>query len=113
MDINDFKTSRFNIVGDGSSIKGELHLCGQSSIAGHVEGRILAAEGSRLVIEKTSVIVGEIHGHDVEVHGRFEGELKTLGTLTLKPGCIVSGTIKANRLVVYPGAVLNSETTAG
>jgi cytoskeletal protein CcmA (bactofilin family) len=113
MDITDFKTSRFNIVGDGSRLQGILHLAGRSSISGEVEGELHAAEGSQLILEKTSRVQGKLFGHDVEIHGHFQGELHATGTLTLRPGSDTSGVIHAARLVVYPGALLNSDTSAG
>ena len=113
MDITDFKTSRFNIVGDGTRLKGELHLVGRSSISGEVDGHLFAAEGSQLILGKTSRVMGVLKGHDVEIHGTFQGELHATGTLVLRPGSETSGTIHAAKLVVYPGAVMNSETNAG
>jgi cytoskeletal protein CcmA (bactofilin family) len=113
MDITDFKTARFNIVGDGTKLKGVLHLSGRSSISGEIDGELYAAEGSQLILEKTSRVVGKLFGHDVEIHGHFQGELHATGTLTLRPGSDTSGLIHAARLVVYPGALMNSETSAG
>ncbi len=113
MDIEDFKTTRFNVFGQGTRIKGELHFFGRSSVSGEVEGKLIALEGSYLILEKTANIKGEIHAFDVEIHGVFEGTIIVRGTLSLKPGSIVSGKIKAAHLVVYPGAQLNSECESG
>ncbi len=113
MDITDFKTARFNIVGDGTKLKGEVHLAGRSSISGEIEGQLYAAEGSQLILEKTSRVAGVLKGHDIEIHGHFQGELHASGTLTLRPGSDTSGMIHAAKIVVYPGALLNSETSAG
>lgn len=113
MDIEDFKTTRFNVLGQGTRIKGEFHFSGRSSISGEVQGELIALEGSHLILEKTAQVSGEIQAYDVEVHGVFDGKINARGTLSLKPGSIVSGQIKAAHLVIYPGAQLNSECESG
>lgn len=113
MDIEDFKAARFNIVGVGSRLKGELFLTGRSSVSGEIQGHLKASEGSHIILEKTSRVEGSIDAHDVEIHGYFKGDLQASGTLSLRPGSSVQGQIKAARLVVYPGAQLNTETEAG
>jgi cytoskeletal protein CcmA (bactofilin family) len=113
MDISDFKTSRFNIIGGQSRMKGELYLSGPSTLSGEIEGEIHASSDSQLVIEKTARVTGLIRGHDVEIHGHFEGHLEASGTLILRPGSLTQGIVKANKLVIYPGATLDGETAAG
>ncbi|MBY0515770.1 MAG: polymer-forming cytoskeletal protein [Bacteriovoracaceae bacterium] len=113
MNIEDFKTSHFNIVGFGSKLNGEIHFEGRSSVGGDIKGQIIAAEKSLLIIEKTANVEGKIQGHDIEIHGTFKGELEAHGLLSLRPGCHVEGTLKAERIVIYPGAQINSETAAG
>jgi len=113
MDIEDFKTTRFNVLGQGTRIKGEFHFSGRSSVSGEIEGQLIALEGSYLIIEKTAHVRGDIQAFDVEVHGIFDGKINARGTLSLKPGSVVSGQIKAANLVIYPGAQLNSECESG
>ena len=113
MDIQDFKTARFNIVGFGSKLKGEMHLSGRSSLSGEFEGEIIASEGADLIIEKTAQVMGSIKAYNVEIHGQFKGEIVAMGTLSIRPGSLVTGQLRAQRLVIYPGAHVDSETAAG
>lgn len=113
MDINDFKSSRFNIIGLSSRIDGDLHLSGRSSIEGHVKGNIYCEDESMLIIEKNAVILGNVNAFNIEVFGKVIGELHAKGTLSLRPGSVVEGTIKSERLVVYPGALVNTKADAG
>ncbi len=113
MDIQDFKTARFNVVGFGSKVKGEMHLNGRSSLSGEFEGDIIALEGADLIIEKTANVQGSIKAHNVEIHGHFQGSIEASGTLSIRPGSQVTGQLRAQRLVIYPGAHVNSETAAG
>lgn len=113
MDIQDFKMARFNIVGFGSRLKGEMHLSGRSSLSGEFEGEIIAHDGADLIIEKTAKVEGSIKAFNVEIHGQFKGSIEAEGTLSIRPGSHVTGQLRAQRLVIYPGAHVNSETAAG
>ncbi len=113
MDITDFKTVRFNVLGSGSRLKGEFHLEGPTTLAGEVEGVIHAPAGARLVLERGSRMKGDIHGDEVEIHGVFEGAVSCTGTLALRAGCEFTGKVKAGKLVVYPGASVDMESDAG
>lgn len=113
MDINDFKFSRFNIIGLSSKINGDLFLSGRSSIEGHVKGNIFSEDESILIIEKNAEIVGNVNAFNIEVFGKVYGELHAKGTLTIRPGSFVEGTIKSERLVIYPGALVNTKADAG
>lgn len=113
MDIQDFKTARFNVVGFGSKLKGEMQLMGRSSLSGEFEGVIIAHEGADLIIEKTAKVEGNIKAFNVEIHGQFMGSIEAEGTLSIRPGSQVTGQLRAQRLVIYPGAHVNSETAAG
>ncbi len=113
MDISDFKSSRYNIIGLSSHIKGELHLSGRTSIEGQVEGNIFSDDDSMLIIEKNATITGNINAFNIEVFGKVIGELNAKGTLSIRPGSQVEGTIKSERLVIYPGALVNTKADAG
>mgnify|MGYP003390300722 CR=1 FL=1 len=110
MDIEDFKTTRFNIVGANSKISGELHLDGPTTICGSMNGTIHTT--SRLVLDRNSNMLGTIKGHDVEITGRFQGEIQCTGTLSLRAGSEVTGIINAAKLVIYPGATVDMEGSA-
>jgi cytoskeletal protein CcmA (bactofilin family) len=113
MNIEDFKASRFNIIGKKTKLKGEIELDGKTSISGEIVGNIFASEGSDIVIEKSGRIHGNIQAFNVEIKGQVEGEIHARGTLSIKAGSQVSGIIQAERLVIYPGAQVNSKADAG
>lgn len=110
MDIEDFKTTRFNVMGANSKIVGELELDGPTTICGQVEGTISTT--SRLVLDRNSRMSGKIQGHDVEITGAFQGEIICTGTLSIRAGSEVSGKIRAAQLVIYPGALVDMEGSA-
>ena len=45
---------------------------------------------------------------DVVLTGKFEGDLQTLGTLTVAPGGVATGSINAGALVLEPGNLVEA-----
>ena len=55
------------------------------------------------------VLKGELSmERDVILTGRFEGDLRTLGRLTVSPGGTAIGTIEAGALVLEPGNLVEA-----
>ncbi len=50
---------------------------------------------------------------DVVLTGKFEGDLQTLGCLTVAPGGIITGTIQAGALVLEPGNLAEARVKVG
>jgi hypothetical protein len=50
---------------------------------------------------------------DVILTGKFEGELETLGCLTVAPGGVAKGTIDAGALVLEPGNLVEARIKVG
>jgi len=46
---------------------------------------------------------------DVKLTGKFEGELQTLGCLTVAPGGVATGSIDAGALVLEPGNLVEAK----
>lgn len=50
---------------------------------------------------------------DVVLTGQFEGDLQTLGCLTVAPGGVAKGTIDAGALVLEPGNLVEARIKVG
>lgn len=50
---------------------------------------------------------------DVLVTGKFEGDLQTLGCLTVAPGGVMLGSIDAGGLVLQPGNLVEARVRVG
>jgi hypothetical protein len=50
---------------------------------------------------------------DVVLTGKFEGELQTLGCLTVAPGGVATGSIDAGALVLEPGNLVEARIKVG
>ena len=51
--------------------------------------------------------------NDIVLTGKFEGDLQTLGCLTVAPGGVMLGTIDAGGLVLKPGNLVEARVRVG
>ncbi len=51
--------------------------------------------------------------NDIILTGKFEGDLQTLGCLTVAPGGVMMGTIDAGALVLKPGNLVEARVKVG
>lgn len=99
----------FSFMGKNSKINGELYMKGTTHIACQVEGNIYMQENSELTLDHESVIKGEVHCHNLEVHGDVQGQIISTGLVTFHPTSHFSGKVSAQRLIIKPGADLNMD----
>jgi cytoskeletal protein CcmA (bactofilin family) len=97
----------YSLIGQQSHLKGNFALYGTTHVQGSIEGDITMAENSLLVIGHLGEVTGSIHCGELEVHGRLRGNLMATGRVILHPGSHFEGEIRATRLVVHPGAIVN------
>jgi cytoskeletal protein CcmA (bactofilin family) len=99
----------FSFLGKGTKVKGEFHLSGITHIACQLEGKLFMEKEMDLYIERDGLVKGNIEGHNIEIHGRFEGNILSTGKISIFPPAQISGKINAKHLMVFPGAVLDIE----
>jgi hypothetical protein len=51
--------------------------------------------------------------NDIVLTGKFEGDLQTLGCLTVAPGGVMVGTIDAGALILQPGNLVEARVKVG
>lgn len=107
----DFKEFHYNVLGAHSKIIGNLMLAGDTIINSHVEGSIEMTGNGKLIIERGSLIKGNIKATDLDVFGTIEGEVECLGLLSIRSSAHVQGSIKSERLVIYPGAIVETNAS--
>lgn len=109
---SNLKKQNYTVIGVGSSIEGDLTLSGDVYIHSFVEGSITIINEGKITLERTSQIKGSISCTNIDVFGKVEGNINSAGTLTIRSSAEISGTIKSKKLIVYPGAILNTEAHA-
>lgn len=100
-----------NIIANGTTITGDIVSKGAFRIDGVIEGNI-KTEG-KIVVGKTGVINGTLHGVNVDIEGQFKGELSLSGTLSLRSTAHIEGNVQVNKLAIEPGATFNATCAMG
>jgi len=93
-------------IGKSIVIKGDLSGNEDLVVEGKVEGRI-DLPNNRLTVGAGGQVNAELHAKSVVVIGRVTGNVNASERLEVQASGIVEGDVKAPRLVVQEGAVLN------
>ncbi len=109
IDDRDFKEFNYNVLGAKTRILGDLFLAGDSIVNACVEGSIVVQGTGKLVLERGSVVTGKISAVDLEVFGTVVGEIECSGLVAIRSSARVEGIIRSDRLVIYPGAVVEMQ----
>jgi len=90
---------------------GDCTTDGTLRIEGSVEGTVRA--GKAVVIGKDGLVDGHVHTQDAVVGGRITGSLTAASRLELQATAQVDGEVRARRMQLEEGAVLNGKVTMG
>jgi cytoskeletal protein CcmA (bactofilin family) len=94
-----------SVVDRNMTITGELNFQGKARIDGTVNGNI---DGDHLILSQTGRINGDIRVVTFVCHGTLDGNVSA-DTVTARKNCSIHGRVFATKLVVEPGASLDSE----
>lgn len=97
----------FSFFGQSTKLIGEFQLAGPTHISGKIQGSIQMQDESELCITHTGLIEGIIECFNLDIYGKFIGEINAKGKVKIYPTAMVEGTIKSKSLIVYPGARAN------
>jgi cytoskeletal protein CcmA (bactofilin family) len=107
---DDAVEARKLIVGRGTSLSGEITSCDRLVIEGSVEANLQNCQ--HLAIAETGVFNGNAAIDDVEVSGRFEGDLVVRKRLLIRATGQVSGTITYGQIEVEAGGRISGSIQA-
>lgn len=93
-------------IGKSIVIKGDLSGEEDLIVEGKVEGRI-HLPNHKVTIGQGGNVEAEVHAKSIVVIGRVSGNVSATERLEIQASGIVHGDVKAQRLVVSEGAVLN------
>jgi len=91
------------VIGEYTSLVGNVESDGSLKILGKVEGDVKA--GGDVYIESTSTIMGNIYGSNVYVSGKVKGNIIAKGLLHLQAQARVYGDIEVSSIVTDEGAI--------
>lgn len=93
-----------SLVGEGSSLRGELTVQGFFRVDGDFSGKVQTK--GRILISSTGRAKGVLEGRDVVVAGLFKGDILASERVILLSSALVIGTVYAPRIQVEEGAIL-------
>lgn len=106
----DFVNSN-NIIGKGSTFTGNIDTYGNLRVEGRIIGNIRSK--SKIAVGQSAFIEGNILAQVSEIEGEVKGSVEVTDLLILKPTCVISGDIIANKLVVEAGAKFEGQCKMG
>jgi cytoskeletal protein CcmA (bactofilin family) len=93
-------------IGKSISIKGDLTGDEDIQVEGTVEGRI-DLPNNQLTVGAEGRVRAEVHAKLVVVIGQVNGNIVAAERLEVQASGVIHGDVKAPRLIVHEGAVLN------
>jgi cytoskeletal protein CcmA (bactofilin family) len=73
------------------------------TVEGRIEGTV--ALDSHLVVADEGTVVAEIDADSVTIEGTLDGDIVAQDTVRLRPGCNVTGNIRAPNINIEEGAM--------
>jgi cytoskeletal protein CcmA (bactofilin family) len=96
------ETNAINLIGMGTSIKGDVESSGDIRIDGNLKGNLITK--GKVVLGATGTVKGEIVCKNSDVEGKIDGKITANELLTLKSTSTINGDIIARQLAIEPGA---------
>ncbi|HSG07458.1 MAG TPA: polymer-forming cytoskeletal protein [Longimicrobiales bacterium] len=103
--------SVISIIGPGMTVVGDCETDGTIRVEGTVNGSLKA--GKAVVVGKDGFVEGSILTQDAVISGRVAGTLVAESRLELQATSRVEGEVRARRMQLEEGAVLNGTVTMG
>jgi cytoskeletal protein CcmA (bactofilin family) len=91
-----------NLVGSGTTIKGNVHANGDVRIDGTVIGAIHAK--GKIVIGPTGHVEGEIICQNADFSGVVKADISVQELMMMKSTAKITGDLKVGKLAIEPGA---------
>ena len=95
-------TPTVNMIGKGTSIKGDIRSDGDFRIDGSLIGSIQS--NGKIVVGGTGTIEGEINCQNADISGMVKATIRVTELLSLKSTSRVNGEVKTSKLAIEPGA---------
>lgn len=100
-----------SIIGPGMQVIGECSTDGTIRIEGTVQGTVRA--GKAVVVGKDGAVDGDVFTQDAVISGRIRGTLIAESRLELQATCRIEGEVRARRMQLEEGAILNGIVQMG
>jgi cytoskeletal protein CcmA (bactofilin family) len=100
-----------SIIGPGMKVVGDCETEGTLRIEGTVEGTVRA--GKAVVVGKDGIVLGDIETQDAVIGGKVTGTVVAESRLELQATCVIDGEIRARRIKLEEGGLVNGNIQTG
>lgn len=100
-----------NIIGQGTSILGDINSNGDIRIDGTLKGSI-KTEG-KVVLGREGVVEGDVVCQNADISGTIKAKITVSNLLSLKETAKLNGDIVTNKLSIEPGAEFTGSCSMG
>ena len=104
-------SSSINLIGNGTTIEGEIKSSGDIRIDGSVQGSVNSK--SKVVIGSTGKVNGDIICQNADISGSVQGKTTVAEMLFLKSTGVINGDIHTGKLVVEVGGTFTGNCNMG
>lgn len=98
-----------NLVGTGTTIKGEIFSNGDIRIDGTIIGTVESK--GKVVVGNTGLVEGDIICQNADFSGNIKARVEVSELLTLKASAKLFGEIITSKLAIEPGAIFTGSCT--
>ncbi|MCF0174111.1 MAG: polymer-forming cytoskeletal protein [Bacteroidales bacterium] len=99
------KANAVSRISAGSTFKGDLITPYDVRIDGNYEGNIKCQ--SKVIVGSGAQVGGSIECADLDLWGKFKGDITATNILSLKDGCQVEGNLNVKKFLVELGVSFN------
>ena len=103
--------SSINLIGNGTTISGDINSNGDVRIDGTLKGNISIS--GKLVVGTSGNIEGNIVCQNADISGEIHGKVTVTELLTLKSSAKLLGDIETGKLFIEVGATFTGYTNMG
>src|ERR1700741_2151213 len=100
-----------NLIGNGTTLSGEIRSNGDFRIDGHLKGTINVK--GKLVVGPSGVIEGEIECQNADISGEIKGKILISDLLVLKSTARLNGDIITGKIAIEPEAQFTGTCSMG
>jgi cytoskeletal protein CcmA (bactofilin family) len=103
------ETPSINLIGAGTTVKGDIKSTGDFRIDGMLLGSINSQ--GKVIVGTTGKLDGEIICQNADISGEVKARVMVTELLTLKASAKLAGDITINKLAIEPGAKFSGTCT--
>jgi len=103
--------SAFNVIGEGTIIKGDIQSSGDLRVDGTIEGVVHTK--SKFVLGNSGKVTGDINARNADISGSVKGNVMIGEILYLKSSARINGDIETVKLIIESGGEFNGKCVMG